>query len=231
MYTTNVRQHKNIKMRKLKKEIIDNVQYTYSTEWINKLESEEHWLLYRQQQSILSTIIQEGDSVLEIGPGTGFCCNYLRAKGAKVTTLDIDKDKNPNIHANIVTFTPEQHYDHILGFEVFEHIPYDKCIEVLKRLKGFCKNIVISIPFNEVRLIKAKFSLPILKNVSFSIFLPKFRITEANHFWEVNHGIHKEKRIIADFNSLGYKIISKKKYHSRLFLTLQNEGEQFNKIK
>ena len=163
------------------------------------------------------------DKVLEIGPGTGFCCNYLRGKGIKVTTLDIDKDKNPDIHANVVTFTPEQQYDHILAFEIFEHIPFDKCIEAMQRLKQFCKNLVISIPFNEVRLIEANISLPIIKNISFGIYLPKHKITERNHFWEVNSGKHTEKRVLADFTSLGYKLKTRKKFQSRLFLVLNNE--------
>ena len=66
-------------MEILKEETLDNVKYTYATDWINNLEKKEHWLLYREQQSILREFVKKGDNVLEIGPGTGFCCNYLKS--------------------------------------------------------------------------------------------------------------------------------------------------------
>ena len=55
-------------------------------------------------------LLAEGDTVLEIGPGSGFTSNYLRSKGIAVTTLDIDPAKHPDIVANVVEYEfPEPH--------------------------------------------------------------------------------------------------------------------------
>ena len=58
------------------------------------MEEEEHWRLYWNQQKIAESKIQAGDRVLEIGLGTGFTANYLRGRGVRVTTLDIDAEKS-----------------------------------------------------------------------------------------------------------------------------------------
>ena len=87
-----------------KKQIVNGIIYRYSTSWIYKLETEQHWRLYWHQQKLMEGKVKPGDSVLEIGVGTGFTANYLRSKGVNVTTLDIDADKKPDIVANIVTY-------------------------------------------------------------------------------------------------------------------------------
>lgn len=204
-------------------QIVDNIKYSYSADWIYQLETKNHWLLYWEQLQLMHEIVLPGDNLLEIGPGTGFCSNYLRSKGVNVTTLDIDKEKKPDIHLNIVSFKPENSYNHILGFEVFEHIPYDKFIAVLRTLKSFCNNIFISVPVNEVRLFILELSMPVVKKISFSIYRPKKKITESHHFWEVNLGKYKEKKIFNDIRSLGYRISFRKKFQSRLFFVIHNE--------
>ena len=212
-------------MQDEKHQIVNKIKYSYSTDWIYNLESKDHWLLYHEQQRLMKNLVSKGDQVLEIGPGTGFCSNYLKAKGVKVTTLDIDEGKKPDLNKNIVKFQPEQRYDHILAFEVFEHIPYNECIKVLKRLKGFCNNIFLSLPVNELRLIDGIIFLPIIKKISFSVFLPRNKITENHHFWEVNDKHHKKKKIIRDFQALGYSAAEVRKYKSRIFIRLQNTGK------
>jgi 16S rRNA A1518/A1519 N6-dimethyltransferase RsmA/KsgA/DIM1 with predicted DNA glycosylase/AP lyase activity len=83
-------------------EVIDGVEYAHpSSEWTKKLEKEFHWQLYWRQQNVMNNLIQPGDHLLEIGPGSGFTTNYLRSKGIQVTTLDLNPDKKPDIVANI----------------------------------------------------------------------------------------------------------------------------------
>ena len=77
-------------MSNSRSEIVDGVEYRYSSDWVHKLESEEHWRSYWQQLKLALPELEEGDTILEIGPGSGFVTNYLRSKGYKVTTLDID---------------------------------------------------------------------------------------------------------------------------------------------
>ncbi len=210
--------------RKEKKE--GDVTYSFSSDWITRFESEEHWLLYRQQQFMIHKVAKEGDNFLEIGPGTGFCSGYLRGKGFNVTTIDIDEAKKPDIVANITTYVPEKRYDHIIAFEILEHIPYEECLKSLKTLSSYCKYFTISVPYNEERLIRARLSLPIIKHTSFSITLPKSKISEPNHFWEVNHGKQSEKKVISDFLAQGYTLKGRSKFVSRLYITL--ESKHFN---
>ena len=141
--------------------------YRYDTGWIFELESEDHWRLYWMQQKLIRSYLNGKDHVFEVGIGTGFSSNYLRSKGYNVTTLDIDANKKPDIVGNIVDYEFSRCYEHILGFEVFEHIPYDKFLEILPRLRRACtKTFALSVPFG-VRII-GKISLKLPKLPEFS---------------------------------------------------------------
>ena len=72
-----------------KSQNVDGIEYRYSSEWIKSLESEDHWRFYWSQISLIHKELQEGDTILEIGPGSGFTTNYLRSKGYTVSTIDI----------------------------------------------------------------------------------------------------------------------------------------------
>lgn len=93
-----------------KKERVRGVEYKYSAEWIYDLESEEHWRLYWTQQKLMQGKVSLGDNVLEIGVGSGFTANYLKAKGVNIKTLDIDKGKESDIVANLVEYQFPDHY-------------------------------------------------------------------------------------------------------------------------
>ena len=117
-----------------KEEIVNGFKYRYSTDWIYSLESEEHWRLYWHQQELMQNKILPGQRILEIGFGSGFTANYLRSKGIEVVTLDIDLEKKPDIVANVVLYDFQEigRFDHVLAFEVFEHIPYSEFEEVVQ---------------------------------------------------------------------------------------------------
>ena len=156
-------------------DLVDDVKYTYSSEWISELETEEHWRLYWQQQKLMKEYIKEGDTVLEIGIGTSFTANYLKSKKINVTTMDIDKVKEPDIVGNIVNFDWEDlQFDHILGYEVFEHIPFSEFAKILSDLQKVCKkNLFISLPLNEKVLIELEYKLPKFKKRNFRLPIKK----------------------------------------------------------
>ena len=83
--------------------------------------------------------IREGDSVLEIGCGEGFGCNFLSRHAARVTGLDIDEDlirrcqtryARDNLRFMVEDIVhprraPAQDYDVVVSFEMIEHVTRD----------------------------------------------------------------------------------------------------------
>lgn len=206
------------------KDIVDGITYAYSNDWIRELESEEHWRLYWQQQALLEESLEVGDTVLEIGPGSGFATNYLRAKGIEVTTVDIDEEKNPDIVANIVTYDFPKSYDFVLAFEVFEHIPFEEFEKAIEKLSDKCrKEIIISVPKSEWVLFRAQIRLPILKNRSFELTLPKRESDEPHHFWEVGTDGVDLQKIDTVFRKNGFLLEKRIKRFSRYFMRFKKE--------
>lgn len=156
-------------MAKDKQVTHDRIVYRCPSGWIERLATGEHWRLYRRQQKIMEGRIDIGDSILEIGVGTGFTANYLKSKGFVVTTVDIDEEKKPSIVANLVTFQPDQLFDHVLAFEVFEHIPFEKIVKVTENLAGKCsKYLFMSVPRYLRTIASIESQLPRLGKVAFA---------------------------------------------------------------
>jgi uncharacterized UPF0146 family protein len=206
----------------IKKEIVNGIEYTYSSDWIKKLEDEYHWRLYWQQQNTIYNFLNKGDTILEIGVGSGFTANYLKSKGFDVTTFDIDKEKKPDIIGNIVNYDWNKlTFNHLLAFEVFEHIPFDEFEKALSKLKKvITKNIFISLPINERVLFECKCKFPKLGKRSIRITKNKNKITERNHFWEINYDKYSENFVEEMFGKKGYKVIKKEKKDSFIFYVL-----------
>lgn len=169
--------------------------YQYETDWIHKLEKETHWRAYWLQQKIIENEIKKTDSILEIGKGTGFCSDYLKSKGYNVSTIDIDANKNPDIIGNIADYDFPEKYDHIIAFEIFEHIPFDVFKQVLPKIKKcISKSLILSVPEGSISLMLLDIRFPIIKHIRFGIrlqqrYLPSFlRIKLSKyHHWELNY--------------------------------------------
>ena len=200
---------------------VDDIEYHYSSKWINRLESLAHWKLYWFQQKLLEGLVKPGDKVLEIGPGTGFCTNYLRSKDVDVKTLDIDKAKKPDICCNIVECDLSSDYDHILAFEVFEHIPFDKFLDVLSRIKNHSPDIILSLPLYSKRVFEFDLFMPFLNNLHFCIRMPKKRLNQKHHFWEVGYKSFTEKYLQEQIKGLNLRIVRRETYLSKLFFILE----------
>ena len=142
----------------------------------------------------------------------------LRSKNASVTTLDIDEDKAPDIVANIVEYDFQIKYDHVLAFEVFEHIPFDKFKEVLHRLANVARRyLFMSVPQNDRILADFSLKLPKIKRVRFNITVPRRQITTPHHFWEVNYPPIKTATMENALSNAGFEICRQDKAFSRFF--------------
>lgn len=204
----------------------NSVEYTFSSDWIYKLESEEHWKLYWQQQKLIENYLNSNDKILEIGIGTSFTANYLKSKNYNVTTFDIDNEKKPDIVGNIVEYNwNEEHFSHVLAFEVFEHIPYEEFEKALSNLHSVTDYIFLSLPFNKKALFELDIKLPKLTKKHFSLLVNKHKITTKNHFWEVGYKNYSENYIEETFSALGYQVIEKKKKSLFVYYVLKSIGE------
>ena len=200
---------------------VRGVEYKYSAEWIHELESEKHWRLYWNQQKLIQNKVKKGDHVLEIGVGSGFTVNYLRSKGVKVKTLDIDSKKKPDITENIVEYQFAEYYDHILAFEVFEHIPFREFKMVLRKMCCVCqKYIFLSVPRNEKVWMSCVLKLPKVAKREFRLVTLKHKVTEPAHFWELDDGCISTHDLEQVFYDNKLKVLSKKNCFSRIFYSL-----------
>ncbi|MFC2104105.1 class I SAM-dependent methyltransferase [Bacteroidota bacterium] len=199
-------------------------KYTYESEWIKHLESEEHWRSYWHQQKLMESLVKPGENILEIGIGSGFTADYLKSKNINVKTIDIDKEKGPDIVANIVEYEFSDKYDHVLAFEVFEHIPYDDFEHVLQKLYN-CTNqcLFLSIPINEKTWIFNELYLHVLGNIRFGITTRRNKLTTNNHFWEVRYKKFSKKRVEETFRKYNFIIKKKFRFRTQLFYCLERK--------
>jgi len=168
-----------------KVEYLRGVAYKYSSEWINELETEPHWRCYWWQQKLMQGKIDNDHSLLEIGVGSGFTANYLKSRGFHVTTVDIDAAKGPDVIANVVEWTPPEEYDHVLAFEVFEHIPFEEFERAFQRLSPCCRgSFFFSFPACLAEKVHIAIYIDGIVNRRKSWWRPR-PISEGHHFWEV----------------------------------------------
>lgn len=183
------------------KEIEETSKYRYDSNWIRKLESERHWRQYWCHLKLIEDIVDRKDNILEIGCGSGFIANYLKSRGFRIRTLDIDENKNPDIVANIVEYNFPDVYDHIFAFEVFEHIPFEELKPLLQRLSKACrKNLLISVPYNEKVLLHLEFYIPKIGEKVIHVSRRRKKILTPNHHWELGYNVSEEDfyRIFCD---------------------------------
>tara|TARA_S200000501_G_scaffold354337_1_gene374918 strand:+ start:74 stop:682 length:609 start_codon:yes stop_codon:yes gene_type:complete len=189
-----------------------SIQRKYSSDWINKLETREHWLSYWHQIKLMESHIKPNDSLIEIGIGSGFTSNYLRSKDINVLTVDIDEEKSPDVVSDATKFIPDKNYDHFCAFEVFEHMKFDEMELILKNIKNkINENIFMSVPIYK----KTPISLELkIKSYWKSVTLktPKTKIIDPHHHWELNYKDFTEKKLINVFKNQNFHFIKKKTY-------------------
>lgn len=199
----------------------NNIEYRYSSEWIHKLESLNHWILYWHQISMILELAEPNDKILEIGVGSGFSANYLRNKNFDVVTFDIDDQKKPDIVGNLVEYKFKETYDIILAFEVFEHIPYHEMEHTLSRLKETCKKyLILSVPMNKKTWFKIDIKT-LLFNIHFSFSTNRNKLTTRHHFWEVDYKNYSSDKFIKSLKENGFKLLKKMKVDNTLFFQFQ----------
>ena len=189
-----------------------NNKKKYSSDWINKLESKEHWLSYWHQIKLMLESLEAKDSMIELGIGSGFTSNYLRSKNIDVLTVDIDKNKSPDIVSDAISFKPNKNYDHFCAFEVFEHMKFEEMENVLKNIKSkIDKNIFISVPIYKKTPINIELKFKSCWK-SITVKTPKTSIIDPHHQWELNYKDITEEKLISVFEHHNFKLKNKSSF-------------------
>ena len=189
-----------------------NDKKKYSSDWINKLESKEHWLSYWHQIKLMLESLEAKDSMIELGIGSGFTSNYLRSKNIDVLTVDIDKNKSPDIVSDAISFKPKKNYDHFCAFEVFEHMKFEEMENVLKNIKSkIDKNIFISVPIYKKTPINIELKFKSYWK-SITVKTPKTSIIDPHHQWELNYKDITEEKLISVFEHHNFKLKNKSSF-------------------
>lgn len=164
-------------------------------------------------------------NIVEIGVGSGFTSQYLRNAGYDVTTIDINKNLNPDICIDISRI-PEvgitQFYDLVVCCQVLEHIPLSELENNISILSKLGKNLYLTLPsyfsyFGLGGIIR----LPFIRK-EFSLYLRSpLRIKNLEnsvHFWEVNSEKMSQLEVIKSvllkyYNHIEIKKIPLNPYH------------------
>jgi hypothetical protein len=214
----------NEKLLKARKRILEE-RYVYS--------------LYHQVKEIAMLPEDEVKTILEIGPGAGYFKMIMHSLGYSVKTLDIQKDFEPDYLYDIRSLSDiKMSFDAVCAFEIMEHIPYEDFRESIKKISYIAlRYVYFSFPyqcrqlfcsFQLPRLSYRKLFSPLFKRNEFSFIINnplerdivteqfKDRTDKHNpHYWEIGRKSYPEKRVLADIQSSGLKVI--KKFHSKIY--------------
>ena len=95
------------------------IKKKYSSYWINKLETNEHWLLCRHQIKSSEIYIKLKYTLSEIRVNYGFTLSYQISNYINIFSLDIDEKKSTDAISYETRFIPYKSYVHFCFFEVF----------------------------------------------------------------------------------------------------------------
>jgi len=186
----------------------------------NKYDFKDRWISYWHQ--INSVLELEPKNILEIGVGNGLVSGYLKKQGKEVKTLDIDKNVEPDIVADVLEMPfSNNSFDLILCAEVLEHLPFNQFEKALANLKQVTrKNVVLSLPHFGPP-IKLSFKIPFLKEIKivFKIPFPIEHKFHGEHYWEIGKKGYSSGKI--------RRIIKKHFKIQKEFIPYQNQYHHF----
>jgi len=212
----------------------------------NDYDSKERFCSYWHQINEVLSFAPE--KVLEVGIGNGFVSNYIKNRGIKVITLDIDKRLNPDVVGTVLELPfSNASFDVVTCCEVLEHLPYKDFRKALSEMFRVSKSrTIVSLP-DISRVYRVLVHLPKIGEIKKLISLPWIKKPTHNfnqehyldrgeygysipHCWEIGEVDYSLSKIINDIKSIGFKItktyrVFEKPCH-RFFVLAKDAGMQ-----
>ena len=172
-------------------------------------DSKERFISYWHQ--INEIMILEPNSILEIGIGNGLVFNYLRQRGFKVTTMDIDKHLNPDKIGSVLLMPlHNESFEVVACFEVLEHLPYENFLTALSEIhRVSSKYAVLSLPDSK-GICRLNIQIPKIGEIKRLISLPRLKASlhdfDGEHHWEIGKAYYPVRKIMDKMRSIGFEI-------------------------
>lgn len=191
-------------MQEQKKESVSpNIQVQKEHYAAEKYDTLERFISYHYQ--ITSVLKLKPQSVLEIGIGNRLVSSYLKREGVSVTTVDFDKELQPDIVADVRSMpVPDKSFDLVTACQILEHIPFEDFEDALQEIQRITKRhvvislprrssyfeIVIKFPFIRTLLKRSFIDIAINKHITFGGFK-----TSGQHYFEIDRSRYKMSKV------------------------------------
>lgn len=189
-------------------------------------DSKERFIGYWHQINEVTSLNPK--DALEIGIGNGFVHKYLKERGIKIKTLDVDKRLNPDVTGSVLKMPfADKSFDVVACYEVLEHLPYAQFLKALNEIHRVSrKHVVLSIPDVTPIFISIKIKIPIIKPIKILVPFPFIRPTHhecgGGHYFEIGRTNYPLKKIELDIRQSGLNIINTYRvfeyYYHRFFI-------------
>lgn len=188
---------------KFKTQVTKNHYYT------RKYDSKDRWISYWYQ--INEVTKKNPTNLLEIGLGNGLVSNYLKERGFKITTCDIDKDLNPDYIASVTNLPFKKYqFDFVLCAQVLEHLPFKDFTKALTSLNKVTKKwVLITLP--DWSVTDLFFGIKIIPFIpkwtkTVKIRLPITHQFNKEHYWEIGKKGYSLEKIRMLIRESGFNI-------------------------
>ena len=105
---------------------------------------------FASTQIQLTSVTDLGDSIqsiLEIGPGSGYFSSIAKNLGYDVKTADIKSRTNPDYLGDFLEVDIPESFDLVAAFEMLQHLPYEDLPAALEKIAALSSRYVfISVP-------------------------------------------------------------------------------------
>jgi hypothetical protein len=163
------------------------------------------------------------EPVLEIGIGNKTVTDYLRRRGVRVVTLDLDSQLGPDVTGSITGLPfPDKSFGTVMACQVLEHLPFEQFAGCLRELARVSRRFaVISLP-HIGRAWQYQLHLPGLGPVRKLVELnwwrrPRQPTLRGEHCWELEVAGYRCQQIENAIRQTGWVILERRRLWEFLY--------------